>query len=71
MPSRKLSSAERDLLEEGFHAKAEADELKCVDLELNILVRIEDVSGQGQRGEQARARPARGHLRGAAGGRST
>lgn len=43
---QKLSSAERDLLEEGFHAKTEADELKCVDLELNVLVHIEDVTAK-------------------------
>lgn len=40
----KLSSADRDLLETGFHAKTRAEELKCVDLELNVLLEIEDVT---------------------------
>ncbi len=40
----KLSTADRDLLEEGFHAKTREEELKCVDLELNVLMSIEDVT---------------------------
>ena len=35
---QKLSTAERDLLKTGFYAKSEAEEFKCVDLELNVLV---------------------------------
>ena len=41
---QKLSSAERDLLKTGYHAKTAAEELKCVDLELNVLAKIEDVT---------------------------
>ena len=41
---QKLSTSERDLLETGFHAKSQEDELKCVDLELNVLKSIEDVT---------------------------
>ncbi len=40
----KLSTVDRDLLEEGFHAKTREEELKCVDLELNVLMSIEDVT---------------------------
>jgi len=39
-----LSTAERDLLETGFLARSRADELKCPDLELNVLWSIEDVT---------------------------
>jgi len=42
----KLSTKERDLLKEGFHAKTRAEELKCVDLELNVLMSIEDVTAR-------------------------
>ncbi len=40
----KLSTAENDLLKNGFHARTQAEEMKCVDLELNVLVSIEDVT---------------------------
>jgi len=40
----KLSTKERDLLEAGFLAAGRADELKCPDLELNVLWTIEDVT---------------------------
>lgn len=40
----KLSTAERDLIATGFHARTRDEELKCVDLELNVLVDIEDVT---------------------------
>ncbi len=40
----KLSTAEKDLLKSGFHARTQEEELKCVDLELNVLVNIEDVT---------------------------
>ena len=40
----KLSTAEKDLLKSGFHARTHAEEMKCVDLELNVLVNIEDVT---------------------------
>lgn len=43
---QKLSTAENDLLEKGFHAKRREDELKCVDLELNVLESIEDVTAR-------------------------
>jgi hypothetical protein len=40
----KLSTADKDLLELGFHAKTREEEIKCVDLELNVLMSIEDVT---------------------------
>ena len=41
---QKMSTPERDLLKTGYYAKAAAEELKCVDLELNVLVKISDVT---------------------------
>ena len=41
---QKLSTPERDLIESGFHARTRQEELKCVDLELNVLQSIEDVT---------------------------
>jgi hypothetical protein len=40
----KLSTKEHDLLAEGFHARKQADEKPCVDLELNVLMEIIDVT---------------------------
>lgn len=42
----KLSTRERNLLEQGFHARTQEEELRCVDLELNVLQSIEDVTGR-------------------------
>jgi hypothetical protein len=41
---QKLSTAERDFLKDGFLARTQAEEIKCVDLELNVLIGIEDVT---------------------------
>ncbi len=41
---QKLSTPERDLIKTGFHARKREEEVKCVDLELNVLVDIEDVT---------------------------
>ncbi|WP_438480120.1 S46 family peptidase [Oleiharenicola lentus] len=40
----KLSTKEKDFVKDGFYAKTRAEELKCVDLELNVLMSIEDVT---------------------------
>src|SRR5947207_7369086 len=40
----KMSTADRDLVKLGYYAKSGADELKCVDLELNVLMNIQDVT---------------------------
>ena len=41
---QKLSSKERNYLRDGFYAKTLAEEVKCLDLELNVLQSIEDVT---------------------------
>ncbi len=43
---QKLSSEGNDYLQSGFHAKTLADEIKCLDLELNVLESIEDVTAK-------------------------
>lgn len=43
---QKISSAEHDYLSDGFYARSLDEELKCVDLELNVLKSIEDVTGK-------------------------
>src|SRR6186997_2076749 len=43
---QKLSTADHDLLAKGFHAKTRDEEIKCVDLELNVLVNTEDVTSR-------------------------
>lgn len=45
---QKLSTKEKNLYEDGFLAKTEADELKCPDLELNVLQEIVDVTAPVQ-----------------------
>lgn len=41
---QKLSTAERDILRDGYYARTREEELKCLDLELNVLMSIEDVT---------------------------
>ena len=41
---QKLSTKERDLIALGFYAKTLQEEVRCVDLELNVLQNIEDVT---------------------------
>jgi hypothetical protein len=41
---QKFSDAEHDYIEEGFYAASPAEEKKCLDLELNVLMSIEDVT---------------------------
>jgi hypothetical protein len=41
---QKLSTADKDLVITGFHARTRDEEIRCVDLELNVLMSIEDVS---------------------------
>ena len=41
---QKLSTPDRDLVAKGFYAKTRDEEIKCVDLELNVLVSTEDVT---------------------------
>src|SRR5882672_976175 len=43
---QKLSTREKNYLRDGFYARTESDELKCLDLELNVLESIEDVTAR-------------------------
>lgn len=43
---QQLSTGGKDYMKTGFYAKAQAEEAKCPDLELNVLVDINDVSGK-------------------------
>src|SRR5689334_13004970 len=43
---QKLSTPDRDLVAKGFHAKSRDEEIKCVDLELNVLMSTEDVTAR-------------------------
>jgi hypothetical protein len=43
---QKLSTKDRDLIAEGFYAKTLEEEIHCVDLELNVLQSIEDVTAR-------------------------
>src|SRR6202453_3081671 len=43
---QKLSTKEKDYVKEGFSAKTQAEEIKCLDLELNVLQSIEDVTAK-------------------------
>ncbi|MGO8731270.1 MAG: S46 family peptidase [Terriglobia bacterium] len=40
----KVSSPAKDYVKDGFFARTEAEELKCPDLEVNVLVAMEDVT---------------------------
>src|ERR1700687_4634715 len=42
----KLATSGRDYMKTGFYAKTQAEEAKCPDLELNVLVGIDDVSAK-------------------------
>jgi hypothetical protein len=55
---QKLSTPDRDLVAEGFHAKTQAEELKCLDLELNVLVSTQDVTDQVNAAVKADMSPA-------------
>ena len=41
---QKVSAANRDFVRDGFYAKSRAEEIKCPDLEANVLVSYEDVT---------------------------
>jgi hypothetical protein len=45
---QKMSSREKDYVAEGFFARAMKDEVKCADLELNVLVSMENVTARVQ-----------------------
>jgi hypothetical protein len=41
---QKLSTQQKNYLHDGFHARTPVEEVKCLDLELNVLQSIEDVT---------------------------
>jgi hypothetical protein len=41
---QKMSTKDRNYVNDGFHARNAAEEMKCPDLELNVLVSMEDVT---------------------------
>lgn len=41
---QKVGTEQNDYLRNGFHARTSAEEIRCVDLELNVLQSIEDVT---------------------------
>src|SRR5947207_5151370 len=43
---QKASSQQHNYLKEGFYAKTNAEEIKCTDLELNVLISIEDATAR-------------------------
>src|SRR5438093_6028304 len=43
---QKASSEQHNYLKDGFYAKTNAEEIKCTDLELNVLVSTEDVTSR-------------------------
>ncbi len=61
---QKLSSAQQDYMAEGFYAATPAEEKACPDLEVNVLLSIEDVTGRVNQGIGAGAPAAEaGRLR--------
>src|SRR6266513_200907 len=64
---QKASSQQHNYLKNGFYAKTNAEEIKCADLELNVLISTEDVTARvngavkpGMNADQASA--ARGNV---------
>ncbi len=55
---QKLSTPERDLLKNGYYAKTRAEELKCPDLELNVLQSIDDVTAKVNAAVKPEMKPA-------------
>ncbi|HKV39323.1 MAG TPA: S46 family peptidase [Blastocatellia bacterium] len=43
---QKVSSPTKNYVKDGFYAKSAGEELKCPDLELNVLISMEDVTGK-------------------------
>lgn len=54
---QKLSTKEKNYLRDGFYAPTMADELKCLDLEIDVLQSIEDVSARVNAAVSADADP--------------
>src|SRR5258706_11971994 len=48
---QKVSTADHDYIANGFYAASPADEKKCPDLEVNVLLKIDDVTAKVKEGE--------------------
>jgi hypothetical protein len=59
---QKISTPKHNYLETGFHARTRKDEVKCPDLELNVLMSIEDVTGRVQAAVKPGLSPAEANL---------
>ena len=57
---QKVSSPQKDYVADGFYAASAAEELKCPDLELNVLVSMENVTSRVQGASPATARGGAG-----------
>src|SRR5436309_10654948 len=44
----KLSNEQRDLLKTGYYARSQAEELRCPDLEIDVLMSLENVTDRVQ-----------------------
>jgi hypothetical protein len=55
---QKLSPKGKDYLRDGYHARTPAEELKCPDLELNVLQSIEDVTERVNAAVKPEMKPA-------------
>jgi hypothetical protein len=58
---QKLSEKGKNYLETGFHARTRAEERKCHDLELNVLLSIEDVTARVNAAVKPGLTPAEAH----------
>src|SRR6185503_200656 len=56
---QKLSTKEKNYLRDGFYARTPAQEVKCLDLELNVLQSIEDVTARINAAVPKDAEPAK------------
>jgi hypothetical protein len=43
---QKISTSQKDYVKDGFYARTQAEEMKCPDLELNVLISIENVTAR-------------------------
>ena len=55
---QKISTREKDYVKSGFEARSHSEEPKCVDLELNVLMSIEDVTSRVSGAVEPGADPA-------------
>jgi hypothetical protein len=55
---QKIGTKEHDYIKIGFYARAQTEETKCPDLELNVLMSIEDVTTRVNSAVRSDADPA-------------